>query len=61
MTPVFVWYWFNDSPLGETYGVRRLVGHRADVLCYTNRTKSGYDDAVTIAAAMNALPTGWRR
>lgn len=45
----WVWDWFDDSPQGETYGVRR----EGEVLCYTNRYKRGYEDAVAIAAAMN--------
>jgi hypothetical protein len=44
------WDWFDDSPMGETYGVRWST----EVLCYTNRTKQGYKDAVRIADAMNA-------
>lgn len=45
----WVWDWFDDSPRGETYGVRRAD----EVLCYTSRTKAGYEDAVRIAAAVN--------
>lgn len=45
----WVWDWFDDSPMGETYGVRR----ESEVLCYTNRTKTGHEDASAIADAMN--------
>ena len=51
----YTWTWFDKSPMtgayptGETYGVR----HGDTVICYTNRFKSGYEDAVAIAAALN--------
>ena len=46
----WIWDWFDDSPRGETYGVRR----EHEVLCYTDRTKQGFEDAVRIALAVNA-------
>lgn len=45
------WDWFDNSPRGETYGVRI----ESEVLCYTNRTKQGYEDAIKIAAAWNTV------
>ena len=43
--------WFDDSPMGETYGVRI----ESEVICYTSRYKTGWDDAVKIADAWNGL------
>jgi hypothetical protein len=48
--PPYEWDWFDDSPRGETYGVRR----GDEVVCYTNRFKAGYEDALRIASALNA-------
>lgn len=50
----YVWDWFDVSPRGATYGVR----HGDEVVCYTNRNKAGYDDAVAIAKAMNVANPG---
>lgn len=41
-----VWDWFDDK---DTYGVRR----GDDVICYTGRTKKGYERAKEIAEALN--------
>ncbi len=47
--------WFDDSPRGETYGVRR----ESEVLCYTSRTQRGWEDAAHIAYAMNEVFASW--
>jgi hypothetical protein len=41
------WDWFGDK---DTYGVRR----GDEVVCYTSRTKRGYERAKQIAEALNA-------
>lgn len=46
----WTWDWFDASPRGETYGVRRAD----EVICYTNRHAQGYEDARRIADALNA-------
>lgn len=40
------WDWFDDK---DTYGVRR----GAEVVCYTSRTKKGYERAKQIADLLN--------
>jgi len=48
------WVWFDDTRMGETYGVRI----DDEVVCYTGRTKQGWEDAALIARALNALDEG---
>lgn len=49
----WAWAWFDDSPRGETYGVKS----GDEVICYTNREKAGYEDAKLIASCFNAVRT----
>lgn len=41
--------WFDESPRGATFGVRRAD----EVLCYTSPNTTGHADAITIAQAIN--------
>lgn len=51
MTDCYPWVetWFDDSPRGATWGVRR----ESEVLCYTSPTLQGEEDAQLIAGALN--------
>lgn len=59
--PAYRWDWVNTGDEEYVAGERRTLtesyvvrGPDGSIFCFTSRYKGGYEDAMTIARAMNA-------